>query len=208
MNIVHPNIDAYLLSYAQSPDSVFEEMEKLAEQINFPIVGPVVGRLLYQYARLLNPKRILELGSGYGYSALWWATGAPSAQIICTEGADENIKRARTYLSQAGVWDKVQYHQGDALKTIDHLQGEFDVIFMDIDKVQYPDGFVKGFPRLRTGGLFITDNVLWSGKVADPNPDENTRAILHYNELIYSIPGAFSTIIPVRDGVAVTYKES
>jgi predicted O-methyltransferase YrrM len=207
MNIVNPDLEQYLHRMSPSPNPVLKEMENLAEKLDFPIVGPLVGRNLFLLARLLNAKRILELGSGYGYSAFWFALGSPAdAKILCTENSEQNIKRAEDYLGRAGLWDRITYFRGDALETLDRQQGEFDIIFMDIDKHQYPSGFLKGFPRLRKGGLFITDNVLWSGKILESQPDVSTRAIIHYNEMIFNTPGAFSTILPVRDGVAVTMK--
>jgi caffeoyl-CoA O-methyltransferase len=207
MNIVNPDLEKYLHGMAPSPHPVLLEMEKLADRLDFPIVGPLVGRNLFLMARLLNAKRILELGSGYGYSAFWFALGSnPDAKIICTENSEQNIKRAEDFLGRAGLWEKITYFRGDALETLDHQAGEFDIIFMDIDKHQYPSGFQKGFPRLRKGGLFITDNVLWSGKILESQPDASTRGIIQYNEMIFNTPGAFSTILPIRDGVAVTMK--
>jgi caffeoyl-CoA O-methyltransferase len=207
MNIVSPVVEEYLHKITPSHHEVLKEMETLAGMIDFPIVGPLVGRNLYILARLANARRILELGSGYGYSAFWFALGAPEdVKIICTDNSEENIRRAEDYLGRANLWNKVTYHRGDALQTLEQQQGEFDIIFMDIDKHQYPAGFRKGFPRLRSGGLFITDNVLWSGKVVEAEQDASTRAIAQYNAMIFNTPGAFSTILPVRDGVAVTLK--
>jgi len=208
LNIIDPKLEEYLHRITPSHHEVLREMESLAEQREFPIVGPLVGRILYQYARLLYPSRILELGSGYGYSALWWALGsADNCKIDCTEGSADNIRLAQQFLSRAGVWQKIKYHQGDALEFLSQAPGEFDVIFMDIDKHQYPDGFRKAFSRLRKGGLFVTDNVLWSGRIVEPDPDRSTRAILEYNQLVYNTPGAFTVILPVRDGVGVTLKQ-
>jgi len=208
MNIVEPKLETYLHHITPSRHEVLQEMEALADQRGFPIVGPLVGRILYQYARLLHPSRIVELGSGYGYSAFWWALGSSDdCRIVCTEGSAENIQLAEQFLRRAGLWQKIEYHQGNALDTIDRVSGEFDVVFMDIDKHQYPDGFRKAFPRLRKGGLFVTDNVLWSGRIVEPDPDLSTRGVLEYNQLVYNTPGAFTVILPVRDGVAVTLKE-
>lgn len=206
MNIVNPDLENYLHRMSPSPHPVLQEMEKLAERLNFPIVGPLVGRDLFLLARLLKAKRIMELGSGYGYSAFWFALSSPDATILCTENSEENIQRAADFLGRAGLWDRITYFRGDALETLDRQEGEFDIVFMDIDKHQYPSGFLKGFPRLRKGGLFITDNVLWSGKILESKPDVSTQAIIHYNEIIFNTPGAFSTILPVRDGVAITMK--
>ncbi len=207
MNIVDSRIEEYLYRITPSHHPVLKEMETLAAMIDFPIVGPLVGRVLYQLARLLGAKRILELGSGYGYSAFWFALAvSEDARIVFTELNPDNIQRAGEFLGRAGLWQKVETHCEDALQTLQSQSGEFDIIFMDIDKHQYPEGFRKAFPRLRSGGLFITDNVLWSGRILDKDPDISTRSIVQYNELIFNTPGAFSTILPIRDGVAVTLK--
>ena len=208
MDIVHPELDRYMQSIIPPRNEVLEEMEAHAAQHKFPIVGPLVGRILYQYARLIRPLRIMELGSGYGYSAMWWALATDShTHIYCTEGSADNIARAQGYLSDAGFWDRVKYFQGDALQSLDKIDGEFDIVFMDIDKHQYPDGFKKAYPRLRKGGLFITDNVLWSGRIVEGDKEPSTLGVLEYNRLTYVTPGAYTTILPVRDGVAVTLKE-
>ena len=207
MEIVQPKLDEYLHQITPARAEVCKQMEQYARERNFPIIGPLVGRILYQYARLLKPKRILELGSGYGYSAFWWASATEDSMIFCTEGSQDNIDRAKQYLTQAGYWKRIEYHLGDAIESMDKISGEFDIVFMDIDKHQYPSGFQKAFPRLRKGGLFITDNVLWSGRIVEGNQEPSTLGVLEYNRLIYSTSGAFSTILPARDGVAVTLKE-
>lgn len=208
MDIVNPALEEYLHRITPTHHEVLREMETLAQWADFPIVGPLVGRSLFLMARLMNARRIMELGSGYGYSAFWFALAIPDdATIVCTDNSQENIQRAEEFLTRAGLWKKVSYIQGDALQSLDQQQGgEYDIIFMDIDKHQYPLGFRKGFPRLRNGGLFITDNVLWSGRVVEEDQDVSTRAIVQYNEMIFNTPGAFSTILPIRDGVAVTLK--
>lgn len=207
MEIVAKPIEEYLHRITPARHEVLKEMEKLAEERDFPIVGPLVGRILYQYARILNAKRILELGSGYGYSAFWWGLASPDdARIYCTEGSAENIRLGMDFLERAGLAAKVEYFQGDALESMDRIPGEFDIVFMDIDKEQYPAGFRKAFPRLRKGGLFIIDNVLWSGRIVEGDNSESTKGILELNEMIYSTPDAFATILPVRDGDAVVLK--
>jgi caffeoyl-CoA O-methyltransferase len=207
MNIVNRELEEYLHKLAPTHHEILKEMETLARIVDFPIVGPLVGRTLFILTRLSNARRIFELGSGYGYSAFWFALASPDdAQIICTENSQDNIDKAKEFLERAGVWNKITYMQGDALQSLDQQQGEFDILFMDIDKHQYPLGFRKGFPRLKSGGLFITDNVLWSGRVVEAEQDVSTRAIVQYNEMIFNTPGAFSSILPIRDGVAVTLK--
>ncbi|HLW80066.1 MAG TPA: class I SAM-dependent methyltransferase, partial [Terriglobia bacterium] len=119
-----------------------------------------------------------------------------------------NARRAEGYLSRAGVLDRVQVLVGDALDLLDSTEGEFDVIFNDVSKTQYPEVFRRAVPRVRAGGLFITDNVLWSGKVAKKvaRKDDETRAIRQFNRLVYRSPDLFTTIIPLRDGLAVCEK--
>jgi predicted O-methyltransferase YrrM len=208
MKIVPDSIDAYMHKLTPPVHAVLTEMEKLGAKRKFPIVGPLVGRILFQLGRLSGAMRIMELGSGFGYSAFWWALATPPEAVIhCTELSPENIELGKDFLSRAQMLHKIDYRLGDALDTLDQISGEFDIVFMDADKVQYPEGFRKAFPRIRKGGLFVTDNVLWSGKVVGKKPDATTKAVLEYNELIYNTPGAFSTILPVRDGVAVTYKD-
>jgi predicted O-methyltransferase YrrM len=208
MDIVHPEIDGYLHSITPSRHEVLRDMEDLAAKRNFPIVGPLVGRILFQYARLAPAGRIMELGSGYGYSAFWWALATPpETRIYCTEGSPENIRLGMEFLGRAGLSNKVEYFEGDALKSLDRIDGEFDIVFMDIDKQQYPDGFRKAFPRLRSGGLFITDNVLWSGRMLEGDRSEATLGVIEYTRLIYDTPGAFSTVLPVRDGLGITLKD-
>ena len=207
MEIVNGNIVEYLLNVTPERDEILEEMERLALERSFPIIGPLVGRTLYLFAKLTQAKRILELGSGYGYSAYWFAKAtAKDAEIFCTEGSAENAERAAGYFKRARLSHKIRYHVGDALKLIDEIDGEFDIIFNDVDKHQYPRAFRKALPRLRKGGLFISDNVLWSGKILNRKPDADTAGILTYNRMIYSSKELFSTILPVRDGVAVSMK--
>ncbi len=207
MEIVHGNIVEYLLNITPERDEVLEEMERLALERSFPIVGPLVGRTLCLLARITQAKRILELGSGYGYSAYWFSKGTPgNAEIFCTDGSSENAQRAAEYFKRGKIAHKISYRTGDALKLIDEIDGEFDIIFNDIDKHQYPKALRKALPRLRKGGLLISDNVLWSGKILDRRPDADTAGILTYNRMIYSSKELFSTILPIRDGVSVSMK--
>jgi len=208
MNLVNAKIEEYLDKVTPSTHPVLDAMEDLAEKRKFPIVGPQVGRLLFQLGRLTQAKRVMELGSGFGYSAFWWAVATPpDAKIYCTEGSAENAKLAQEFLTRANLWHKIEYFVGDALESFARVPGTFDIIFMDIDKHGYPEAFQKAYPRLRKGGLYVTDNVLWSGKIVEAKPDKDTRGVTEYNRLIYNTPGAFSTIMPIRDGVAITLKE-
>ncbi|WDT70505.1 MAG: O-methyltransferase [Candidatus Manganitrophus sp.] len=206
MDIVDPAIEDYLLSLLPQREPVVAEMEALAEKIHFPIVGPLVGRLLYQLTLVHHAERIAELGSGFGYSAYWFAKGLPkTGKVICTEGSADRIRQGTDFLRRAGLDQQVEFRQGDALNLMTETDGPFDIIFCDIDKESYPDALSIGLPLLRSGGLFIADNVLWSGRVAASSEDPDTVGIQTFNHAIFS-PELTTTIIPLRDGVSVSLK--
>jgi caffeoyl-CoA O-methyltransferase len=126
--------------------------------------------------------------------------------VFYTDGDRKNADQARGYFERAGVLSRINITTGDALELLSEHKQEFDIIFNDVDKEDYPRVFRLAVPRLRKGGLFVTDNVLWSGKVAQKNPDKTTSAILEFNRLLYDSPDLFTTILPIRDGVAVAVK--
>ena len=210
MKIINtPEVEKYIYSILPKRDAVLSEMERYAKKNDVPIVGPAVGRMLAQLVKLIGAKRIFELGSAIGYSTLWMARAAGSdGAIHYTDGNPANAQRAKEYLTRAGVFDRVTIHVGDALTALGATTGEFDVIFNDVDKIGYPDVFRKAVSRVRSGGLFITDNTLWSGRVARPaRPnDRNTRAIQQFNKLCYASPDLFPVLVPLRDGVLVCRK--
>lgn len=205
--IVQPDIEQYLKDITPDRDRVLTEMELYAQETGFPIIGPLVGRLLYLLAASTNAKRILELGSGFGYSAYWFAKATgDDARIICTDAKEQNARRAREWFSRGNVDKKLDFQVGDALTVLATVEGEFDIIFNDIDKEDYPRALTLSIPKLRRGGLFISDNVLWKGRVLSDKPDEATAGILTFNRRLYSMAELFSTIIPLRDGVSISIK--
>ena len=208
MEITTPAIEDYLLDITPQEDPILAEMERRARERHFPIVGPLVGRLLYQLVRLTGSRKILELGSGFGYSAYWFSRAlAGSGEVTLTELSPENLTLAKDFLQRGGITSQIQFHQGDALEILKDLEGPFDIIFNDVDKHQYPEAFQKASSLLAQGGLFISDNVLWHGQVVEQNdPDEDTRGILEHNRLIFESPDFFSSIIPVRDGISLSVK--
>ena len=150
----------------------------------------------------------MELGSGFGYSAYWFARAVGSGgEVHCTDGDPENATKAETYLTGRGCGSR-SYHVGDAVEQLGTIEGSFDIVYDDIDKHGYPDAWRAGRERLRVGGLYICDNVLWSGHVLDDEPDRNTAAILEHNRLIADDERFVSTIVPTRDGVFVALRIS
>jgi len=202
-------VDDYLYSMLPQRDPVLAEMEDYATQHDVPIVGPAVARVLQQLAIMINARRVFELGSAIGYSTIWWAQAVgETGRVIYTDGDRKNAERARSYFQRAGVTSRITIHTGDALEFLSEQKQEFDIIFNDVDKEDYPRVLRLVPPRLRKGGLFITDNVLWSGRVADKNPtDARTKAILEFNRKLYDSPEFYTTILPIRDGLAVGVKK-
>jgi caffeoyl-CoA O-methyltransferase len=207
MNIIDPKINSYLMDVIPDRDSVLTTMEEFAAKNNFPIVGPLVGRLLYTLTQATGAKRILELGSGFGYSAYWVAKAAGKEGIVlCTDKSEENAERAKEYFRRGKISNRLQFHVGSALSIFDVIEGEFDIIFNDVDKEQYPKVYRKAVPRLKKGGLLISDNALWDGKVVNQKPDAATAGVLTYTRLVYSSRELCSTLIPLRDGILVSVK--
>lgn len=202
-------VDDYLYSMLPKRDEVLAEMEQYASKHDIPIVGPAVARVLQQLALMINAKTVFELGSAIGYSTIWWAQAVgEKGQVIYTDGDAKNANRARGYFDRAGISSRITLHTGDALEVLSEQKQQYDIIFNDVDKEDYPRVLRLVSPRLRKGGLFITDNVLWSGRVAQKNPTEpQTKAILEFNRLLYGSPDFFTTILPLRDGLAVALKK-
>jgi len=207
--IVNPRIEEHLRRLYDDGDPVRHEMEELARRKRFPIVGPLVGRHLEVLTRAIAARRIFELGSGYGYSALHFARAAgPGASVHCTELSEENVRLAEDFLTRAGVWDRVTYHRREATAALRGVGGTWDIIYNDIDKEGYPPVVDLAWAHLRPGGLFITDNVLWSGRVLEGEDDGSpaTRGVKEFTARLLAHPGFRTTIDPTRDGVAVALK--
>lgn len=206
--IVNPAVEKYMDGLLPARDPVLQEMEEQAQRRDIPIVGPAVGRLLYQYARILGAKKIFELGSAIGYSTIWWARAVgEGGKVYYTDGDKKNAAEARGYFEKAGLAERIQVEVGDALELLSEQKQEFDIIFNDVDKEDYPRVLHLVSSRLRKGGLFITDNALWYGRVTESNPEkESTRAVLEFNKRLYAMQEFFTAIVPLRDGLAVAMK--
>jgi len=207
--IVNPKIEEYLRRLYDDGDAVRHEMEELARQRHFPIVGPLVGRTLEVLTRAIGARRIFELGSGYGYSALHFARAAgPGATVHCTELSEENIRLAEGFLTRARVWDRITYHRQEATAALGAVGGTWDIIYLDIDKDGYPPVVDLAHAHLRPGGLFITDNVIWSGRVLDGEDDGSpaTRGVKEFTKRLFAHRGFLAAINPTRDGVAVALR--
>ena len=207
--IVNPRIEGYLRELYEDDDPVRREMEELARQRKFPIVGPLVGRLLQVLTRAIGGRKVFELGSGYGYSALHFARAVGEGGVVhCTELSEENVRLAEGFLGRAGVWSRVRYHREEATAALRREGGPWDVVYNDIDKEGYPDVVDLAYARLRPGGLFISDNVLWSGRVLEGESDGSaaTQGIVEFTRRLFAHRGFLTAVNPTRDGVAVALR--
>jgi predicted O-methyltransferase YrrM len=205
--------EAYTLRLVEAAygDPVLEEMEARAEAEGFPIIGRVEGRMLELQARAVGARRVIELGSGFGYSAYWFARAVgPEGTVICTEESEELVRDAKGYLSRAGLWDRVDYRVADGLEVLSATDEAFDVVYVDTHKFQYPDAWAKARSRIRVGGLYLCDNVLWRSMV--PRGEDDSvfpgwpDAIREHNRLVMQDRDWITHLDPTRDGVLVALR--
>src|SRR5437763_12041657 len=188
-NITYPAVEQYLYDVLPARDAVLAEIEAQAKQRDIPIVGPAVGRVLAQLAQMIGARTVFEMGSAVGYSTIWWARAVgEGGRVVYTDGDAKNADEARQYFQRAGVAGRIDVKVGDALEILSEQKpASYDIIFCDIDKEDYPRALRLAAPRIRKGGLFVADNVLWSGRVAASAShnhaavDDATRAIQEFN---------------------------
>ncbi|MCP5245122.1 MAG: O-methyltransferase [Burkholderiales bacterium] len=210
---VHPAIEGYMRGLVDKTDHpVLIEMEELAKQKSFPIIQRLVGLFLETQAKMINAKRVFEFGSGYGYSAYWFARAVgEEGQVICSDGNSENRDGAEKFLSSAGLWGRIDFRVGMAQDIFAQTDGFFDICYNDVDKGGYPEVWQMAKDRIRPGGLYIADNVLWHGRVAAETYTDIvlgwTEAIVEHNQMIFNDPDFDAFINPTRDGVMVARKK-
>jgi caffeoyl-CoA O-methyltransferase len=208
LHIAPPEIEAYAEAHTTAPGPLLSELAgETRETLEAPqmLTGTIEGRFLELLVHGLGAKRVLELGTYSGYGTLSMAAGLPDGGRIDTcEVSEEHAAVARRYLERAGFADRVTVHVGPALDTIRALEGEFDFVFIDADKVNYVAYYEEVLPRLTARGLIAADNTLWSGKVLDDADDsESTRAIRGFNEHVAADERVSSVMLTVRDGVTL-----
>jgi caffeoyl-CoA O-methyltransferase len=203
------DVEDYLYELLPPRDAVISDMEAYAAEHKTPIIGPAVARMMALLVQISGAKRIFELGSAIGYSTVWLARAAgPQAEVTYTDSDPENAKRATEYFKRAGVAKRIRVLTGESLELLKKTTGKFDLIFNDIFKRQYPEAAKLSLPKLKRGGLFITDNTLWSGKVAKKLEagDKDTAGVLEMNRMVHGSKELFSVLVPMRDGVTICRK--
>jgi caffeoyl-CoA O-methyltransferase len=208
MDFVSPEVDAYAEAHTTQPTELLAQLaEETRATLQAPqmLTGTVEGRMLELLVFASGARRVLELGTYSGYSSISMAAALPPGGRIDTcEVSADHAAVAQRYIEAAGYDDTITVHIGPAIETIDRLEGEFDFVFIDADKVNYVNYYEAVLPRLSERGLIAADNTLWSGRVADEsNNDENTLAIRAFNDRVHSDPRVVAAMLTVRDGVTL-----
>jgi predicted O-methyltransferase YrrM len=209
--IVDDEIETYLDTLQRSKDPLLVEMEARAAREKFPIIGPLVGRLCQQVALAIGARDVFEMGSGFGYSTWWFAQAVgEGGRVVHTDLDAKRSADAKGYLERAGLGARVLYEVGTAVEVIKKYPGPFDVVFIDVDKHEYPEALELARSRVRVGGYIICDNALWSGKVLAPasKQDADTKGVARYNRDAFAAADLLTTLLPLRDGVALSLKVS
>ncbi len=205
--LFHPDLASYLDGLVPPRPPAMIAMEAEAERTNFPIIGPAAGYFCYLITRLTGARSVFELGSGFGYSTAWFARAVKEnggGTVYHTVWDEKLSHRARAHLAALGLSDLVTFHVGEAVAALRESEGPFDLVFNDIDK----DGYVAALPviksRLRSGGVLIADNLLWSGRIFDASDSSSSTAgIREFTMRVTSDPEWAASIVPIRDGLLV-----
>ena len=210
MNFLDENLETYVQQHSEQEP---ELLQQLARETHLKILQPRMlsgayqGRLLALLSKLISPKQILEIGTYTGYSALCMAEGLnPNGRIDTIDINEELMDIQRRYFDTAGFGKQITQHLGNAAEIIPSIKGTFDLVFIDADKEQYPRYFDLIVDRVRSGGLIIADNVLWSGKVVNTAKDEATKALQAFNKKVTEDPRVETVLLPVRDGLTLIRK--
>ena len=211
MSLINDDMQQLLLSYCE-PES--DLLKKIDRQTNLKVLMPRMlsghyqGRVLSMLSKMVNPLRILEIGTFTGYATLCLAEGLQKEGLIYTLDINEELEdMVRGYFAESGEGDKIRYILGDATETVQQLGETFDLVFIDADKKNNGNYYDLIFDQVRPGGLIIVDNVLWSGKVLNTNPDKDTRNINNFNDKVAADNRVEKLILPVRDGLFIIRKK-
>jgi len=212
MNFIDSKVEEYANAHTSSES---ELLHKIQRETNLEVLRPRMlcghfqGRLLSMLSKMINPQRILEIGTYTGYSALCLAEGLKEDGLLITIDINEELEdRVRSYFSESSFDQKIEYMVGNALKIIPELTHTWDMVFIDADKTNYLAYFNMVIPNVRRGAYIIADNVLWSGKVIDGKTnDEDTEALRIFNKIVSSNKDFEVVLLPVRDGLLIVRKK-
>jgi len=210
MNFLPEKIDEYVVDNSQKEPQILQELTKetLQRVLNPRMLsGAFQGRILSMISKIINPKNILEIGTYTGYSAICIAEGISNEATIDTIDKNEELEDIQNrYFKKSGFRDQIKQHIGNALEIIPTLDKKFDLVFIDADKSNYCNYFNLVIGKMKKGGIILSDNVLWSGKVVEKldKKDIDTKALLEYNRLLNSDPRVETVLLPIRDGLSIS----
>ncbi|QLK25349.1 O-methyltransferase [Natrinema zhouii] len=218
-DVLTDEIARFVRAVGPDPDETLIEMDEYAAAEGFPHVGPEVGAFLRFVARLSDAKRIFEFGSGYGYSAYWFAEALPEdGEIVLTEVDQDELELAREYMAAGGYGGLTHYELGDAMETIDRYDGPFDIVLIDHQKERYADAFEAVRSKVPVGGVVVADNAItasvvefdalleWAEGDAPADCTEHTRGVIDYLETVRADPAFETIVVPLGEGIAVSYR--
>jgi predicted O-methyltransferase YrrM len=207
----YSDVQEYLISLVPPRAPEMQAMEEYGAKTDFPIIGPAAGYACYQVARMIGARKIFEMGSGYGYSTAWFAravaeNGGGTVHHVVWD--DKLSEMARGHLANLGYAGIVEYHAAEAIQTLRATDDRFDLIFNDIDKQAYPESLPLIKEKLRSGGVLIIDNMLWSGRIFDKKDvSPATEGVREFTRQITRDPDWIVSLVPVRDGMIVAFKK-
>ncbi|MCC8358434.1 O-methyltransferase [Salinimicrobium sediminilitoris] len=213
MHFLPQEIDDYVVAHSAKEPELLQQLNRETNQkVLQPrmLSGHYQGRLLSLLSKLINPQNILEIGTYTGYSALCLAEGMKNDGVLHTIDINEELIDLQKRYFEASPWkEQIVQHLGDATEIISSLKVDFDLVFIDADKPNYPTYFQQIMEKLRPGGVILSDNVLWSGKVVEPvkEDDESTKALLEYNKLLAEDERLETVMLPVRDGLTISRRK-
>ena len=211
--INNEKLDEYLINHSEKEPEILSDLNRETNQkVLQPrmISGAYQGRLLSIISKIINPKKILEIGTFTGYSTLCLAEGLDkNGQIHTVDINEELYDLQRKYFKKSSFNSNITQHLGNALEIIPKLDHDFDLIFLDADKINYPKYLDILIVRLKKGGVLLSDNVLWDGKVLNEisQKDKSTKAIVEYNKMLNNRTDMHSVILPIRDGITISIKK-
>jgi predicted O-methyltransferase YrrM len=218
-DVVPDEIQRFARAIGPEPDEVVEEMDEHADREGFPTVGPEVGGWLQLLAELVDARRVFEFGSGFGYSAYWFARALPpEGEVVLTEVDADELDQARAYLERGGYADQARFEHGDAIETVEAYDGPFDVVLIDNEKHRYVEAFESVREKVARGGVVLADNAMTAGVVdfdallaaregGAPGINEHTRGVADYLDRVDADPEFETVLLPLGEGVAVSRRD-
>jgi len=213
MEFIDAKLDDYVCAHTENEPAILAELNRRTHvSILQPrmLSGHYQGRLLSMLAQMIQPKRVLEIGTYTGYSALCFAEGLQEGGKVTTIDVNEELEEfVQSYIEKANCSDKVEYIVGDAMEVIAHLDEQFDLVFIDADKKNYCNYYELVFDKVKSGGYIIADNVLWSGKVLEDydSLDRETKILMDYNKMVHEDERVQEILLPIRDGLMIARKK-